>query len=189
MTQALDEEDPYRSGDYRWWHLSQASPELRRALEEGWLPPTGRVLDLGCGLAVEAAFLARRGFTAVGVDLSVEALRIAAERPVRVHFARADVCCLPFRDSSFDALVDRFCFHWIPSENQGRYEAEAFRVLHPKGRLLLRSCLQIAGVRSEISEAILRDLFRRWHLLRVERRQIPSDTRDIDALSLLLERP
>ena len=62
-------------------------------------------------------------------------------------------------------------------------------MLKPHGRLLLRTCLQIAGVRSEITEETLRRVFRGWRFVRMERRQIPSDTREIDALFLLLERP
>ncbi len=184
-----DETDPYREGDYLWWHLSRPSPELRMALDRGWLPDHGRTLDLGCGLAVEARHLAERGFMAVGVDLSAEALRIASTPPSRAHLVQADVRRLPFPDATFDALLDRFCFHWVAPEDEPRYEAEARRVLRPGGRLLLRTCLQIAGVRSEISEETLRRVFRAWRFLKVERRALPTDTREIDALFLLLERP
>ena len=184
-----DAVDAYREGDYLWWHLSAPSPELRQALEEQWLPPKGRTLDLGCGLAVEARYLAERGFMAVGVDLSAEALRMGSTPPGPAHLVQADVRRLPFPDSTFDALLDRFCFHWVQPEDQPRYQAEARRVLRPGGRLLLRTCLQIAGVRSEITEDTLRGVFRTWHFLHLERRAIPSDTREIDALFLLLGRP
>lgn len=70
--------DPYATEVYRWWHLSQPSPELRAAFEEAWLVPPARVLDLGCGLGSELAFLARQGFATVGVDLSAIALRRAS---------------------------------------------------------------------------------------------------------------
>lgn len=189
MGRREEAEVPYREGDYLWWHLSGPSPELKTALEEGWLPARSRTLDLGCGLAVEARFLADQGLMAVGVDVSVEALRMAERPPSRAHLVQADVCCLPFRDATFDALLDRFCFHWVQPEDEPKYEAEARRVLRPGGRLLLRTCLQIAGVRSEITEEMLRRVFRTWRFLKVERRALPSDTREIDALFLLLERP
>ena len=41
--------DEYASGEYRYWHLSVPSPELTQAIEDGWFPTRGRVLDLGCG--------------------------------------------------------------------------------------------------------------------------------------------
>lgn len=184
-----DAEDAYRSGDYLWWHLSRPSPELRQALAQGWLPAEGRVLDLGCGLAIETKYLGELGMVAVGVDLSLEALRMASPAPLRSHFVQGDVTCLPFRTGMFDALLDRFCFHWIPPQDQGKYETEARRVLRPQGRLLLRTCLKVAGVRSDIDERTLRKVFKTWRTLRVERRQIPSDSREIDALFLVLERP
>lgn len=189
MGRSGDGEDPYRSGDYRWWHLSGPSPELLQALKEGWLPVRGRVLDLGCGLAVEARYLAERGMMAVGVDLSAEALWMGSAIPSRAHFVQGDVRRLPFPDATFDALLDRFCFHWVLPEDEPKYEAEARRVLRSRGRLLLRTCLQIAGVRSEISEATLREVFEGWRFIWTERRHIPSDTREIDALFLVLERP
>ena len=49
--------DEYASGEFRWWHLSEPSPELRTALDSGWLRASGRVLDVGCGLGTELAFL------------------------------------------------------------------------------------------------------------------------------------
>jgi ubiquinone/menaquinone biosynthesis C-methylase UbiE len=147
------------------------------------------VLDLGCGLAVETRYLAEQGMVAVGVDLSAEALRMGSTAPGRAHFVRADIRCLPFPDATFDAILDRFCFHWVLPDDEPKYEAEARRVLKPHGRLLLRTCLRIAGVRSEISEETLRRVFQGWEFVRMERRQIPSDTREIDALLLVVERP
>jgi 2-polyprenyl-3-methyl-5-hydroxy-6-metoxy-1,4-benzoquinol methylase len=51
--------DPYKDGVYRWWHLSQVPPELLAAQADGWLGQPGHVLDIGCGLGVELAPLAR----------------------------------------------------------------------------------------------------------------------------------
>jgi SAM-dependent methyltransferase len=42
---------------------------------------------------------------------------------------------LPFRDGSFDAVVSTEAFHWFP--DQGAALRECFRVLAPKGRLLV----------------------------------------------------
>ena len=43
--------DEYASGECRYWHLSVPSPELTQAIEDGWFPTRGRVLDLVCGAA------------------------------------------------------------------------------------------------------------------------------------------
>ncbi|MGO8978515.1 MAG: class I SAM-dependent methyltransferase [Streptosporangiaceae bacterium] len=43
------------------------------------MPPSGRALDIGCGLGTEAAHLHRAGWRVAGPDLSAVAL--AAARP------------------------------------------------------------------------------------------------------------
>jgi len=50
--------DHHADVTYRWWHLSRPSPEPLAALGDGWLPPSGRALDAGCGLGAEAGYLA-----------------------------------------------------------------------------------------------------------------------------------
>ncbi len=70
-----DRSDPYADGTAAYWHLSRPSPELLQALDAGRLRPEMRVLDLGCGLATDIAYLAEMGFRVAGVDLSAEAIR------------------------------------------------------------------------------------------------------------------
>ena len=43
------------------------SPELTQAIEHGWFPTRGRVLDLGCGAGTELGFLAGLGATSVEI--------------------------------------------------------------------------------------------------------------------------
>lgn len=185
------EGDPYVTRVHDWWHLSEPSPELYEALDSGWFPNRGRVLDLGTGLGVEPLYLASQGSTAVGVDLSFEALKRAAAKGGRAHFLRADVRRLPFRDATFDALLDRGCFHYMSRRGRTEYIREARRVLRPKGKLLLRACLRTAGVRNDLSPDLLREMFEgvHWRVVRLEHREIPSDTRMMDALVAWLERP
>jgi SAM-dependent methyltransferase len=181
--------DEYASGVYRWWHLSEPSAELLEALDDGWLPSRGRVLDLGCGLGVDLGELARRGFEAVGIDLSAAAIeRAGRERPA-VSFIVADARDLPFDDASFDVLLDRGCFHYVDPDDRPRYEAEAWRVLRPGGRLLLRACLTSAGERNDMPEDLVARHFSRWTVSREERREIASDQRSMPAIVARLEKP
>lgn len=69
-------DDRYRSGD--WSDLSSPAAIVEDALP--WLEGKGRALDLACGAGRNALFLADRGHSVMGVDLSVEGLRILAER-------------------------------------------------------------------------------------------------------------
>jgi SAM-dependent methyltransferase len=99
--------DHYADGTFLWWHLSRPSPELLAALGDGWLPGSGRGLDVGCGLGVEAGYLASAGWQVAGIDLSETAARRAAAEHGDVVFVRADVRRLPFAPECFDAAVDR----------------------------------------------------------------------------------
>jgi SAM-dependent methyltransferase len=107
--------DEYASGEYRYWQLSVPSPELTQAIEDGWFPTRGRVLDLGCGAGTEVGFLAGLGATSVGVDLSFDALTIASGEHRSGHFVQADVGRLPFAAGSFDSALDRGCLHYLPA--------------------------------------------------------------------------
>jgi SAM-dependent methyltransferase len=48
---------------------------------------------------------------------------------------QGSAAALPFRDSSFDAVVSTEAFHWFP--DQDRASREFFRVLSPRGRLFV----------------------------------------------------
>jgi SAM-dependent methyltransferase len=178
--------DHYADGTYRWWHLSQPSPELIAALDDGWLPRTGRAVDLGSGLGTEVGYLARRGWQVTGLELSEVAVARAAAEHADAAFARADVRQLPFAQHSLDAAVDRGCFHYLPSGDRRRYAAELRRVLRPGGKLLLRASLRAAGQRNDIDETVIRDTFATWLIDHLTETAIPSDTRLLDVLVVRL---
>ena len=181
--------DHYADGTYRWWHLSEASPELVSALGDGWLPGGGRILDVGCGLGTEVGHLAAVGWQAVGIDLSAMALARAAAGHDDAAFLRADVRALPFGADSFDAAADRGCFHYLPPAARTRYAAELRRVLRPGGRFLLRASLRAAGERNDIDEAVIVGCFARWRIDAMTRAAVPSDTRALDVLIARLTAP
>jgi SAM-dependent methyltransferase len=181
--------DEYAGEAYRWWHLSEPSPELREAVADGWIVPAGRVLDLGCGLGVELGALARLGFDATGIDQSPTAIERARTSQPDVQFVVGDVRSLPFDAGSFDLLLDRGCFHYMSPADRTQYEREAWRVLRPGGRLLLRACLTSEGRRNELSAEAVRAVFGRWVAVAVDRRSIASDTRSMDAVVARLEKP
>jgi SAM-dependent methyltransferase len=181
--------DHYADGTYLWWHLSRPSPELVAALDDGWLPGGGRVLDVGCGLGTEAGHLAAAGWRAAGIDLSRTALRRAAAGHRNVPFARADVRALPFASGCFDAAVDRGCFHYLSAADRPRYSGELRRVLRPGGKLLLRASLRAAGVRNDLDEQVIAAAFAGWTIENTERAAVPSDTRMLDVIVARLSAP
>lgn len=81
-------------------------------------PPSGTVLDLGCGTGGHSIRLARRGFDVVAVDLSLNGVKSVRERfrkeGFKGHFLVADAEHLPFRDDSFDVLWSSLLLHHFP---------------------------------------------------------------------------
>lgn len=118
----------------QWWYAGMrdiTDALLRGARGAG----TGRILDAGCGTGNNLLHLGRRG-TAVGVDLSEEALRFCRGRGVRA--VGGSLLRLPFRDEAFDCVTsfDVLYHRWITDDRAA--VAELARVLRPAGLLLVR---------------------------------------------------
>jgi SAM-dependent methyltransferase len=96
-----------------------------------------RVLEVGCGAAAGARWLATEGAHPVGVDLSAGMLRHAARGAqtsgVRVPLVQADALALPFPDATFDIAFT--AFGAVPFvADSAAVMGEVFRVLRPGGR-------------------------------------------------------
>ncbi len=97
--------------------------------------PGCRILEVGCGGGALLAFLESRGLEAVGVDISEEAVRLAARAAPRSAVLRADAAELPFEDASFERLVSHHLVEHLPDLPTAL--AEWRRVLAPGSRLAL----------------------------------------------------
>lgn len=124
--------------------IAPAVDELTRELARPFLdavPPSGTLLDVGCGggqLAVHLAGL-REDISIVGLDLSssqvARARKRAASFGARVRFVEGSALAMPFDDASFDVIVSVASIkHW-PDQERGF--AECVRVLRPRGMLLV----------------------------------------------------
>jgi ubiquinone/menaquinone biosynthesis C-methylase UbiE len=96
-----------------------------------------RVLEVGCGAAQCARWLAGEGASPVGVDLSAgqlaHARRLGARTGVEVPLIQADAAALPFADASMDLACS--AFGAVPFVADGAaLMREAARVLRPGGR-------------------------------------------------------
>lgn len=108
--------------------------------EVGMLPDDLAGLDaieLGCGTAYVASWMARRGARVVGIDNSEKQLetarRLQAEHHLNLALHHGNAEELPYPDASFDFAISEYgaClwadpYRWIP---------EAARLLRPGGRL------------------------------------------------------
>ena len=97
----------------------------------------GRAIDLGCGAARNAIFLARRGFSVEGVDYAQTAIDWAKER---VEAAGADVVLrcqsvfdLDLKPGSYDLVYDSGCFHHLAPHRRQRYVDLVANALKPGG--------------------------------------------------------
>jgi SAM-dependent methyltransferase len=100
---------------------------------------TVRVLEIGCGPGPNLWYLAREGFSAVGLDGSAVALdrarRRFAEDNLTVELHQGDATKLPFADRSFDLVLDVECFYANTEADTSLILDEVYRVLKPGGRL------------------------------------------------------
>ena len=98
--------------------------------------PRGRVLDLGIGLGGNALYLAARGASVLGIDISeraVTALRqTALNRGLRLELIVADLDAFPLPVNRFDAVL---CFYYL----NRRLFPQIRNCLKPGGVLLMES--------------------------------------------------
>lgn len=72
------------------------------------------ILDLGCGTGVVSGILAARGFRTLGLDVSLESLRLLPQKTRDIHAVQADAALLPFTTDSFDAVVSLGAWRHFP---------------------------------------------------------------------------
>lgn len=144
--------EAYITGKYQnYWGISYPSQELVAFVAS--LDPTQSTVavDVGCGAGQEAIFLAKQGFSVIGIDHSEAAIKIAElqakKAGVEVDWQVGNVLELPLVDKSVDFINDRGCFHHIPDEHRAQYAAEMARVLKSNGKILLRGCREVQNDR------------------------------------------
>ena len=116
------------------WSIGEPQPELAALIEQGKFH--GDVLDVGCGEAEIDLYLAKRGFTTVGLDLSPTAVDLAraaaAERGLpNAGFEVADISAFTGYDGRFGTIVDSTLFHSIPVEAREGYQRSIVRAAAP----------------------------------------------------------
>jgi len=94
------------------------------------------VLDLGCGIGIDAEKFVRAGATVVGIDFAITPLRLARKRlaprkGARWHLVRGDVRALPFKDGVFDHAYSDGVVHHVRG--------------YPRALAEVRRCLKDGG--------------------------------------------
>ncbi|MFH0946391.1 MAG: class I SAM-dependent methyltransferase [Planctomycetota bacterium] len=140
----------------RYGHRDDAEAErqvgfLRRA---GLLQPGSRVLDLCCGAGRHSARISPLSAMAFGMDLSPDLLLVARDALLaaagKAPLVRGDMRHLPYRDGSFDAVIQMFtAFGYFQEDAQNRLVLkEVARVLRPGGGFVLDLLNRTRAVRT-----------------------------------------
>jgi 2-heptyl-1-hydroxyquinolin-4(1H)-one methyltransferase len=116
------------------WSIGEPQPELAALIEQGKFH--GDVLDVGCGEAAVSLYLAERGFTTVGLDLSSTAIQLAKVEAAKrgltsAAFEVADISAFTGYDGRFGTIVDSTLFHSIPVEAREGYQQSIVRTAAP----------------------------------------------------------
>jgi len=112
-------------------------------LMERWVSlPDAKLLDLGCRTASSTVAYAQRGAEVIGVDIDLDAIRIAQmrtrEESVAADFVLADARKLPFKRDSFDVCA---CIELLEHMPKQKEEAiyEAYRTLGRNGIIVIET--------------------------------------------------
>ncbi len=90
-------------------------PEVWKSVLSEVFDSRAMILDVGTGTGFLASLLAEMGHEVVGLDLSSGMLSVAKRRAAKAGFVLGDAESLPFRDSSFDAVVCRHLLWTLPN--------------------------------------------------------------------------
>ncbi len=149
------------------WYNENLDLDLEEELDRRKIAK-GKFLDLGTGPATQATLLAKRGFQVIGSDLSEAAIKrarnvYAAEK--NVDFIVDDILNSKLKDSEFDYIFDRGCFHVLSPEHRQIYISKIKGILKDNGILFLK-CFSDKEPRQEgpykFSQREIRSLFSKY---------------------------
>jgi 2-heptyl-1-hydroxyquinolin-4(1H)-one methyltransferase len=150
------------------WSIGEPQPEIADLIEQGKFQ--GEVLDVGCGEAAVDLYLAERGFTTVGLDLSPTAIDLARAEAARrgltnASFEVADISAFGGYDGRFNTIVDSTLFHSIPVELREGYQQSIVRAAAPGAKyfvLVFDRAGMPEGPINAVTEGELRDVVSKY---------------------------
>ncbi|MBI4122328.1 MAG: methyltransferase domain-containing protein [Parcubacteria group bacterium] len=111
-------------------------PEVDALVAE--VKPGGRVLDLGCGTGRLYGFLQEKDVQYLGLDISPQQIAQAKQVYPAGSFIVSSMTDLPVADASQDVVfMIASLHHLLTPANRAQAVQEAWRVLHPGGRVFV----------------------------------------------------
>lgn len=151
-------DDRYRSREHLW----SGTPNPQLVAEASDLAP-GRALDVGCGEGADVIWLAERGWTVTGSDISPVALERAAAhaeqrgRDVadRISWRQVDLfATVPVELAEYNLVSSQFVH--LPPDHRAPVVGRLAAAVAPSGHLLYvahdRADLEIPGLRPHVPE-------------------------------------
>ncbi|MDO8473043.1 MAG: class I SAM-dependent methyltransferase [Dehalococcoidia bacterium] len=176
------------------WEEGKPTRELVELIESGTVDK-GPALDICCGSANNAIFLAKHGFDCYGLDISPTAINRAQEKAtdagISCHLLTGNALHLTYPDDFFALVFDRGCFHSIPSKERREFIKGVHRVLKPGGKYQM-ICFSSTDPRPHayaFSEDELRGYFEpTFKIVSVKEFSGEADDHDHYFLSVLMEK-
>lgn len=113
------------------------TPDILKLLE--YVNQGDLVLDSGCANARMFPSIEQKGAKYTGIDISKELIDIAKGLYPRGEFKVMNSLDMDFDDEKFDKIFSISVLHHIPTERlRKKYLKEIYRVLKPKGLVMLR---------------------------------------------------
>jgi SAM-dependent methyltransferase len=110
-------------------------PYLVRFVEA--LPPSAKVLDLGCGAGSVSELLSARGLDVTGIDISERQIELARRRVPKATFLVADMQGLQDGHFSIEGIVSFYAIFHVRREAHSQLFRVLRSFLRPGGMLLV----------------------------------------------------
>ncbi len=101
------------------------------------LPKNAKVLDIGCGVGVDAGFMVSEGFKITGIDLSKEMLSIARQKFPQIDFRQQDIRELDFPPNTFDGILASCSLIHIPKKDVSPLLKKFHKILSKDGKIYI----------------------------------------------------
>lgn len=144
-------------------------------IEDNWildymkyLPKTGNLLDLGCGVGQYSIYFYSLGYNVSSCDISSKALEILNEKNKNIKTKIQDINKpLDYKDNEFDIIFANLSIHFLSDENTKNLLGEIKRILKPNG-------IFIGSVNSTKAYEFIKD-----HIIKLEDNYYDSNGRTV----------